>query len=110
MFQKIVRCAIAAVIVTGMSSRAVQALDRWVTIYNQTGYDIITFHGSHVGTTSWQEDILGNQILPAGHSVNVNFNDGTGYCVFDFRAEFSDGDVLVRENVNVCEIGNFYYQ
>jgi hypothetical protein len=85
------------------------AENRWVTIHNHTGYDIMTFHGSHVGTNSWQEDILGNSILPAGNSININFDDGTGYCVFDFRAEFEDGDVLVKEDVNICEIGNFYY-
>ena len=101
--------AASAALASVLMAAPASALDRWVTIHNQTGYDIMTFHGSHVGTNSWQEDILGNQILPSGSSVNINFDDGTGYCVFDFRAEFDDGDVLVKEDVNICEIGNFYY-
>jgi hypothetical protein len=29
--------------------------------------------------------------------------------MFDFRAVFSDGDVLVRRKINVCEIGTYRY-
>ncbi len=110
MFTKLASFAALAAMATALTPTQAEALDRWVTIHNYTGYDIVRFHGSHIGTNSWQEDILGNSILPAGQSININFNDGTGYCVFDFRAEFNDGDVLIREDVNVCEIGNFYYQ
>jgi len=85
------------------------AENRWVTIHNNTGYDIVSFHGSHRDAPDWQEDILGSRILRAGQSVDINFDDGTGYCIFDFRAAFEDGDVLVKKSVNVCAIGHFYY-
>lgn len=29
--------------------------------------------------------------------------------MFDFRAVFSDGDVLVDDKINVCEIGTYRY-
>ena len=83
--------------------------DRRVNIINETSYDIVRFYGSHVGTDKWQEDILGSDILYSGQSVKINFDDGTGYCMFDFKAVFSDGDELVRERINVCEIGSFRY-
>ncbi len=97
---------LALVLAQGASAQE----NRWVRIHNDTGFDIITFRGSHVGTNSWEEDILGSAIFPTGRSININFDDGTGYCNFDLRAEFSDGDVLVRNNVNICEIGNIYFQ
>jgi uncharacterized protein (DUF2147 family) len=85
------------------------ALDRRVTIINNTGYTIVNFFGSNTGTTSWEEDILGNDVLPSGSSVVINFNDGTGYCMFDFLAIFDDGEQLIKEGVNICEISTFTY-
>jgi hypothetical protein len=85
------------------------ALDRRVTIINNTGYTIVNFFGSNTGTSSWEEDILGNDVLPSGSSVQINFNDGTGYCMFDFLAIFDDGEQLIREGVNICEISTFTY-
>jgi uncharacterized protein (DUF2147 family) len=85
------------------------ALDRRVTIINNTGYTIVNFFGSNTGTSSWEEDILGNDVLPSGSSVVVNFNDGTGYCMFDFLAIFDDGEQLIKESVNICEISTFTY-
>lgn len=86
------------------------SLDRRVTIINNTGFTIVRFFGSNTGSGSWEEDILGDQVLPSGSSVVINFDDATGYCMFDFRAEFEDGDVLERAEVNVCEIGTFTYE
>ena len=53
-------------------------------------------------TTSWEEDILGSEVLPNGQSANINFDDGTGSCMFDMKAEFRDGRETVINNVNVC--------
>jgi hypothetical protein len=86
------------------------ALDRRVTIVNNTGYTIVRFYGSNTGSKSWEEDILGEDVLPSGSSVTINFDDATGYCMFDFRAEFEDGDVLERAEVNICEIATFTYE
>ena len=86
------------------------SLDRRVTIVNKTGFTIVRFYGSNSGSKSWEEDILGDDILPSGSSVVINFDDATGYCMFDFRAEFEDGDVLERADVNVCEIATFTYK
>ncbi|GKY88069.1 hypothetical protein [Sinisalibacter aestuarii] len=101
--------AIALVIFGLAGAASADNLDRRVRIVNNTGYTIIHFYGSHTDANSWQEDILGNSVLPSGNSVTVNFDDGTGYCIFDLRAEFDDGDVLEKFGVNVCEIGTFTY-
>jgi len=100
--------AIATVLAASLATPSL-ALDRRVTIINNTGFTITNFYGSNKGTNSWEEDILGQSTLPSGSQVTINFNDGSGYCKFDFKAVFSDGDVLVRENVNVCEIASFTY-
>lgn len=86
------------------------ALDRRVQIINNTGYTIVEFYGSNTGSNSWEEDILGQDVLPSGNSVVINFDDASGYCKFDFRAVFEDGDVLEKGGVNICEISTFTYE
>jgi hypothetical protein len=76
--------------------------DRHVTIVNNTNVAMREFYGSNAGASTWQEDILGRDVLPAYSSVNINFDDGSGYCTFDFKAVFADGSSLVDSNVDVC--------
>lgn len=91
------------------SFAAAQTQDRRVTIINETSFDIVKFQGSNVGTDNWEENIFDGSYLPPGASVSVNFDDGSGYCKFDFRAEFSDGEVLVKNGIDVCKLGHFRY-
>lgn len=85
------------------------ALDRRVHIVNNTGYTMVQFYGSNQGTDDWEEDILGTDVLPSGYSVVIDFDDGTGYCIFDFKAVFEDGDEVVDFGNNVCELSTFTY-
>jgi hypothetical protein len=86
------------------------ALDRRVEIINNTGFTIVEFYGSNAGSKSWEEDILGPDLLPSGSSFVVNFDDASGFCKFDFRAVFDDGDALERRGINICEIATFTYE
>ncbi len=106
---QLTRSSAAAAALLFFLSMPAQALDRHVKIINDTGFDIVHFYGSQVDAKTWEEDILGQDLLAAGDSVDINFDDGTGYCMFDFRAVFEDGDELVRKNINVCEIGTYRY-
>jgi len=81
--------------------------NRHVTIVNNSGYGIVRFYGSNTGTSNWQEDILGTSVLASGSSVDINFDDGTGYCTFDFKMVFSDGTEGVRNNIDVCRVGTY---
>ena len=101
--------ALAFAAVVGSIASPGWALNRHVTIVNNTGFTMVKFYGSNTGSDNWEEDILGNDVLPSGSSVDINFDDASGYCKFDFKAVFEDGDELVRQNVNVCEVGTFTY-
>ncbi len=95
-----------AVVIAGSAS----AEDRRVRIVNDTGYTLQEFYGSNVGSDSWEEDILGYDVIGPYSSLIIDFDDGSGYCLFDFKAVFSDGDVLIRKRVNVCEISSYTYR
>ncbi len=103
------RNLLLAGMMTAALPTAALAADHRVTIVNETNNTMIRFYASNSGRTSWEEDILGNRVLKPGQSVRVNIDDGTGACVFDFRADFDDGDKLTRNSINVCEISTYRY-
>lgn len=107
--KQILTLAIAALAVAGCTATG-DSWNREVEIVNRTDVSILTFHGSNVGTDDWEEDILGDSVIPPHRSVMIDFDDGTGYCHFDFRAEFSDGDVVVKNNVDVCTVTSVTYE
>ncbi|MCD9148258.1 hypothetical protein [Pseudophaeobacter flagellatus] len=109
MNRRIILTTSLAILMAGLSALPAAALDRRVTIVNDTNYTIMKFYGSNKGTDSWEEDILGRDVLRPGQSVRIDFDDGTGYCKFDFRAVFDDDDVLVAKDINVCKIGTYTY-
>lgn len=83
--------------------------DRRVRIINETSHTIMQFYASNIGQTSWEEDILGQSTLPPGQSVVINVDDGTGYCQFDFKAVFDDGDEVTKSRIDVCEVSSFRF-
>jgi len=76
--------------------------DRRIILINQSDSTIAEFHASNVGTNSWQEDILGDSVVPPGSSVPINLDDGSGYCLFDFKTVTRDGATIIRRGINVC--------
>jgi len=88
------------------SSAFADRYNRVVTVINDTSVDMREFYASNQDQRSWQEDILGQDILSAGYQVDVNIDDGTGYCMYDVRAVFTDGSEVVAK-LNVCETGTW---
>jgi hypothetical protein len=85
------------------------ALDRRVRIVNESTHVINAFYGTNVGIRDWQDSLLGADVLKPGNSIVLDFEDGSGYCRFRFRAVFDDGLEAVRDSVNVCEVGTYKY-
>ena len=83
--------------------------NRRVRIHNQTGWTMTHFYASDSRIDDWQEDMLGSGVLAAGASVMMNIDDGSGACMYDFKARFSNGQELTRFGINVCEIADYYY-
>ena len=114
MFNAFARRAVLAAVLTvatlgTMGFQSTDGQDRRVLIINETGVTMTHFYASNSGQNNWEEDILGRDVLPSGSSVRINIDDGSGACVYDFRARFSDGDVLNRFRINVCEITEYRY-
>jgi hypothetical protein len=85
------------------------AENRHVTIVNHTRHTITHFYASNTGSNDWEEDILGKDELARGETIDIDIDDGTGKCKFDFKAVFSDGESVEKTNINVCEIEEYEY-
>jgi len=82
---------------------------RPVRIVNDTRHAIVRFHASIVGAGSWEADLLGTYRLSPGQSVTIDLDDGSGECLYDFKAVFDDGDEVVRPRIDVCVIEAYRY-
>jgi hypothetical protein len=80
------------------------AQDRRVRITNASNVTMNNFYASNTQRKNWEEDILGNSVVAPGQSVMVNINDGSGACMFDFRAVMANGRKVESYGMNVCQI------
>lgn len=101
--------AVLALAATSAFAQSGDGNDRRVRIINDTGVVMTHFYASASNQSDWQEDLLGSNVLPSGSSVVANIDDGSGACLYDFRARFADGDVLERFQINVCQISEYRY-
>jgi hypothetical protein len=78
------------------------AQDRHVTVINISSQEMVSFYASRSNLGIWQEDIFGRRVLDSGYHVRVNVDDGSGACLYDFKAVMASGAVTTRYRVNVC--------
>ncbi len=82
-------------------------LNRHVLVVNNTDFTMMRFYASNKDSTSWEEDILGDDVLPPHSQIDINIDDGTGYCIYDLKAVFDDGVEVEERGLNVCEVGTW---
>ena len=73
-----------------------------VDVTNNTGYTIMYLHVSPVASTSWEEDVLGSDVIGNGDTHRVNLR-GYASPMFDIRLTDSDGDTYTFRNVDVSK-------
>ncbi len=96
----------ALALILSFGAGQAMAENRVVTFQNLSGQAIEALFGSNTGTNDWEEDLLGDGTLGIDEEIDVNFDDGTGSCAFDFKAVYGDGSEGVLPNVDVCSIAS----
>ena len=97
--------ALATVVLAFVGDATAQ--DRRVVIINATNNVVNNFYASNINRKTWEEDILGQGVLQPGQRVTVNIDDGSGACLFDFRAVLATGRRVESHRVNVCQISSW---
>ena len=94
---------IAALWALGLVSSAQSGENRHVKVINRASSSIRYFYASNVDRGTWEEDILGAfRVIAPDHYRIIDIDDGTGHCLYDFRAVLDDGREAITHNVNVC--------
>lgn len=94
-----IRTLLIALVALCASSLAMAA-DYYVDVTNRTGYTIYYMYVSPGNSKSWEEDVLGDDVLMNGDTQRVNL---TGYTnpYFDIRLVDEDNDSYTFWNVDV---------
>ncbi len=96
------RNSLLIVFLTLIQAFAVGAMagDYYIDVKNNSGYTIEYLYVSPGKAKNWQEDVLGNKVMPNGTSARISL---TGYSspIFDIRFEDEDGDTYTFWDVNV---------
>lgn len=84
-----------------------EPVGRGITIQNRSGEALSSMFWSNSASFEWGEDMLsGGASLAPGANWEVDVNDGSSACLFDFRGVTeSQREIRVRA-VNVCDLAN----
>ncbi|WP_159999590.1 hypothetical protein [Roseomonas sp. 18066] len=108
MLRRLLAASVIALAATvSLAPSSAEAADRRVQLVNASRTTVVSFHASNSKRSSWEEDILGNDVLEPGQSVTINIDDGTGACVFDFLTVLQGGQRIERRGINVCEVSTY---
>ena len=89
---------------TTSSPAASNAAKQDFTLVNATGVEIDKVFISPHDKDDWEEDILGQDTLPDGQSVDIKFHRAEAAPVWDLRIEDKQGHGIEWENLNLLEI------
>lgn len=93
---------IAATVAAALVSPAL-ASDPRVNIINRSDYTVTRIEMSHVRTSDWGRDLLGDHILRTGYYLDlVTPGIHDGYCRYDLRVTFSNGVRMEVSDFNAC--------
>ena len=74
------------------------------TLVNRTGVEINSVYITPHSSDDWEDDILGQDTLPNGDSVDIQFSRKEKAKLWDLRVEDRDGNSIEWENLNLLEI------
>jgi len=78
--------------------------DYRIRVVNNSKHTVYRFFATNRDNDSWGRDIL-PVAIPPGYNYVLDGDDGSGYCVYDLRAETQDGRIYWKwDGVNVCTL------
>lgn len=103
--------AIALAAAAAMIAIPAQAADddqnRVVTIENLSTQAVREVYASPTEHDTWEEDMLGSDMLPSGESMRFDINNGTDECIYDLKAVLENDKEYIRRKVNVCAVSKW---
>ncbi len=81
----------------------VRADPRDFTLVNESSVTIVYAYVSSSDVSDWEEDVLGDDVLPPGQRVNITFSGFTpGNCSYDIKVVGRGGETGYLWAVDLC--------
>ena len=101
---KSVLLAAALLIGAGVGSANAEAKQDF-TLVNKTGYELSEIYVSPSKSNNWQDDVLSDDTLDDGESLNVHFSNSGKICNFDIKVVYTEDDSsAVWHDIDLCEV------
>jgi hypothetical protein len=95
---------LALVAVLAAPSTASAQAKQNFSIVNKTGYTISEVYVSPAKAKSWQEDILGSDVLANAATIEISFSRRERSCLWDLKVVYDDGESAEWDNFNLCQV------
>lgn len=76
--------------------------NRKIDLVNKTHSKIIELYASAPSTKAWEENIIKGQTVDPGETMEVDLDDESGNCKFDFKAVLAGGGEATLAGFDVC--------
>ena len=87
-----------------VNSAALFGGDQDFTLTNKTGFIISSLYAAPLKDRMWGNDILGEDEMSSGKSLDITFTGYGGKCRFDLMVKDQDDNEYTVEDINLCEI------
>ena len=96
--------SVALMFASGGPTRAEESKQDFKLV-NKTGYEIKEVYVSPAKSTDWEEDILGEGVLPDLSARNIHFHRSAKSCHWDLKVVYSvDSSSAVWSDFDLCSI------
>jgi hypothetical protein len=85
-----------------ITARPAHADPRDFTLVNDTGVIILNVYVSLSTVADWQEDLLGDNVLNPGDSMDIAFSGEVEGCTYDIKVVTQDGREGYLYKVDLC--------
>ena len=97
--------AVVAAVLTFAVPAVAQDAKQDFKMVNATGYELKALYVSPSKSDDWQEDILGQDTLSDGQTVNVHFSPKVKTCKWDLKVTYSDDNSsAVWSDIDLCTV------
>ncbi len=97
--------ALAALAIAFVGPAHAQEAKQDFKLVNRTGYELNKVFVSPSKADDWQEDVLGQDTLSNGASVDIKFHRATTTCKWDLKVVYTvDNTSAVWSDINLCEV------
>lgn len=102
--KRMVQTIAASALLAAVATTPAVAGEQDFTLVNHTGVEIHRLYTAPHSSDDWEEDVLGEDTLADGDSLDITFPKREKTAHWDLRVEDSNGNAITFENLNLKEI------